>query len=604
MKRVLLFVLLSGLAFGQAVSTTSRRIQKGSTKPATCSIGDVWEDTSTSPAVMYHCNVANTWAAFSNGSVTVTGMTNPLTTTGDIVYSSSGTTPARLGANATATNKFLRSVSSGVPSWAQPACADLSNASASCATDATNATNLASGTVPDARFPATLPAASGVNLTALNATNIASGTLAMARLTLMGSSAGTKLVTSSLSGDPTTNNCVKWIAGGILGDAGAACGSGGGGGGITNSAGNNVVMKSDATNAIASTITDDGTTVTSTATGGIKGQKLISGTAATGMTTGDASVSRAATTGAVYLGSDGTQYLFGNAGAFNIGAMNVSVDAGKSIGSADTGAPKFTFGTNSITANQPVAAPSVTTAPGDGSAGFVGLTQGTAQAVVANMIGHTAPVSVTGYNFSEPGAAGDGVLLWSNVSNIVTGVFTGTSGTGNFARVTSPTFVTPALGTPSALVLTNATGLPAAAMPALTGDVTSSAGAVATTIRAALGTRTACATDIAPVTGDDGLMVLLNPATAIHITRFSGGVTGTTSVVANLVKGSASLIADSTLTAGDANQVVVTTFANGSAQCGGTSSCAVAAHAPVTVHIGTITGTPTSVSVCVDYTVD
>jgi len=47
---------------------------------------------------------------------------------------------------------------------------------------ALNATNLGSGTVPDARFPATLPAASGVNLTALNATQLTSGTLPMARL--------------------------------------------------------------------------------------------------------------------------------------------------------------------------------------------------------------------------------------------------------------------------------------------------------------------------------------------------------------------------------------------------------------------------------------
>jgi hypothetical protein len=45
-----------------------------------------------------------------------------------------------------------------------------------------NASLLASGTVPDARFPATLPAASGINLTALNGTNIASGTVAAARL--------------------------------------------------------------------------------------------------------------------------------------------------------------------------------------------------------------------------------------------------------------------------------------------------------------------------------------------------------------------------------------------------------------------------------------
>ena len=46
---------------------------------------------------------------------------------------------------------------------------------------ALNASNLGSGTIPDARFPATLPTASGVNLTALNASNLASGTIPDAR---------------------------------------------------------------------------------------------------------------------------------------------------------------------------------------------------------------------------------------------------------------------------------------------------------------------------------------------------------------------------------------------------------------------------------------
>ena len=46
----------------------------------------------------------------------------------------------------------------------------------------TNATNLASGTIPNGRFPATLPATSGVNLTALNASEITSGTLPIARI--------------------------------------------------------------------------------------------------------------------------------------------------------------------------------------------------------------------------------------------------------------------------------------------------------------------------------------------------------------------------------------------------------------------------------------
>jgi hypothetical protein len=46
---------------------------------------------------------------------------------------------------------------------------------------ALNASSLTSGTVPDARFPATLPAVSGANLTSLNASSISAGTLAVAR---------------------------------------------------------------------------------------------------------------------------------------------------------------------------------------------------------------------------------------------------------------------------------------------------------------------------------------------------------------------------------------------------------------------------------------
>jgi len=45
-----------------------------------------------------------------------------------------------------------------------------------------NASNLSSGTIPDARFPATIPTSSGANLTNLNASNVSSGTLPNARL--------------------------------------------------------------------------------------------------------------------------------------------------------------------------------------------------------------------------------------------------------------------------------------------------------------------------------------------------------------------------------------------------------------------------------------
>ena len=45
-----------------------------------------------------------------------------------------------------------------------------------------NASALTSGTLPDGRFPATLPAVNGSAITNLNATNVASGTLPDARL--------------------------------------------------------------------------------------------------------------------------------------------------------------------------------------------------------------------------------------------------------------------------------------------------------------------------------------------------------------------------------------------------------------------------------------
>lgn len=62
--------------------------------------------------------------------------------------------------------------------------------------------------------------------------------------------------------------------------ADVTAGGGGGGGGITNSAGSNVVPKSDGTNIVASQITDTGSLITlpgAVSTGGINSQELING---------------------------------------------------------------------------------------------------------------------------------------------------------------------------------------------------------------------------------------------------------------------------------------------------------------------------------------
>src|SRR5210317_1019861 len=109
-----------------------------------------------------------------------------------VILDSSGNIVANNGSNLT--NLNADNLASGtVPDARFPAtlpAADGSNLTA------LNATQLTSGTVPDARFPATLPAISGANLTNLNATNVASGTLSSDRLpTVPTSKGGTGLTT-------------------------------------------------------------------------------------------------------------------------------------------------------------------------------------------------------------------------------------------------------------------------------------------------------------------------------------------------------------------------------------------------------------------------
>ena len=108
-----------------------------------------------------------------------------------VILDSSGNIVANNGSNLT--NLNADNLASGtVPDARFPATLPAANGSA---LTNLNADNLASGTLPDARFPATLPAISGANLTNLDASDLASGTVPIARIDL------NLLTTSTADGD-------------------------------------------------------------------------------------------------------------------------------------------------------------------------------------------------------------------------------------------------------------------------------------------------------------------------------------------------------------------------------------------------------------------
>ena len=69
-------------------------------------------------AYLKDTNVTTYYTGSAWANLDTTGMTNPMTTTGDTIYSSSGSTPARLGIGSTGQ---VLTVASGIPSWATPA---------------------------------------------------------------------------------------------------------------------------------------------------------------------------------------------------------------------------------------------------------------------------------------------------------------------------------------------------------------------------------------------------------------------------------------------------------------------------------------------------
>ena len=261
-----------------------------------------------------------------------------------------GTPTSGVGTNLTALNA-TQLTSGTVPDARFPA--TLPAASGVNLT-ALNATNLGSGTVPDARFPATLPAASGVNLTALNATNLGSGTVPAARfpaltgeattsagavaVTLTNSAVIGKVLTGYTSGAGTVAatdtilQAVQKLNGNAANlqplDAELTA--------ISGLAANGLIARTSASTAAARTLTGTAAEITVTNGDGVAGNPTLSLPAAlnfTGKTiTGGTFASPNLTTPTIGAGSAAAPALSfsgdQDTGLYHIGANNLGVAAG------------------------------------------------------------------------------------------------------------------------------------------------------------------------------------------------------------------------------------------------------------------------------------
>ena len=195
---------------------------------------------------------------------------------------------------------------------------------------------------------------------------------------------------------------------------------------------------------------------------------------------------------------------------------------------------------------------SISSGAGGSVAGTLELVQGTAPSAGTTSVKIYAPASVTSYITNLPAAAGTGYLYGTNSAGVVTQTFrsiqaadvptlnqntTGTAAAlaANGSNCSAGSFPlgVDASGASESCTAVTSINVTAAQMPALTGDVTTSAGAVATTIAANAVTpakasavmRTRNITFVIPGTGSSNVLQDTDDQPAIWYNSLGQGVT-------------------------------------------------------------------------------
>lgn len=131
----------------------------------------------------------------------------------------------------------------------------------------------------------------------------------------------------------------------------------------------------------------------------------------------------------------------GSAAVAPTATVSTGLPAGFAFGTVDTGAPKWTASTNLWTSNQPVAAPSFTSAGSGGVAGLFQWIAGTAPTPVANTANYIGPASApaTAFSIATPIAIfTTGHLIDTTVSGAVATWHDSSIVTANVVNASSP----------------------------------------------------------------------------------------------------------------------------------------------------------------------